>query len=123
MADQIQSALKYARSNSGKFLDSFKEILSIPSVSTDPAHALDIRKAADWLAAQLRGLGMQKVQIFPTAKHPIVYGEWLGRAGAPVVLIYGHYDVQPADPLDLWKSLRLTRKSAARISMPAVPLI
>ncbi len=104
MADQLENALQYARKNNGKFLDTFKEILAIPSVSTDPAHAADIRKAADWLAAQLRGLGMQKVQIFPTAKHPVVYGEWLGAPSAPVVLIYGHYDVQPADPLDLWKS-------------------
>lgn len=104
MAGQLENALQYARKNNGKFLDTFKEILAIPSVSTDPAHAADIRKAADWLASQLRGLGMQNVQIFPTAKHPVVYGEWLGAPSAPVVLIYGHYDVQPADPLDLWKS-------------------
>lgn len=104
MADQLENALQYAHKNKGKFLDSFKEILAVPSVSTDPAHAADIRKAADWLAARLRGLGMQKVQIFPTARHPVVYGEWLGAPNAPVVLIYGHYDVQPADPLDLWTS-------------------
>ncbi len=104
MAEQLNNALKYARSNNDKFLDTFKEILAIPSVSTDLARAPDIRKAAEWLAAQLHTLGMQKVQIFTTAKHPIVYGEWLGVPGAPVVLIYGHYDVQPADPLDLWKS-------------------
>ncbi len=104
MADQLQNALQYARKNNEKFLSTFKEILTIPSVSTDPAHASDIRKAADWLAIQLRGLGMQKVKIFTTAKHPVVYGEWLGAGNAPVVLIYGHYDVQPPDPLDLWTS-------------------
>ena len=104
MADQRENALQYARKNKEKFLNAYKEILKIPSVSTDPAHSVDIRYASEWLAAQLRTLGMQKVQIFPTSKHPIVYGEWLGAGGAPTVLIYGHYDVQPADPLNLWKT-------------------
>jgi acetylornithine deacetylase/succinyl-diaminopimelate desuccinylase-like protein len=104
MADQRETALQFARKNKEKFLEAFKEILEIPSISTDPAHSADIRHAAEWMAAQLSDLGMQKVQIFPTAKHPIVYGEWLGAADAPIVLIYGHYDVQPTDPLNLWKS-------------------
>ena len=104
MADQRENALQYARKNKEKFLNAYKEILKIPSVSTDPAHSVDIRYASEWLAAQLRKLGMQKVEIFPTSKHPIVYGEWLGAGGAPTVLIYGHYDVQPADPLNLWKT-------------------
>jgi len=104
MADQREAALQYARKNKGKFLNAFKEILTIPSVSTDPVYSADIRHAAEWIAAQLHGLGMQKVKIFPTAKHPIVFGEWLGAAGAPIVLIYGHYDVQPADPLNMWKT-------------------
>jgi acetylornithine deacetylase/succinyl-diaminopimelate desuccinylase-like protein len=104
MTDQLEIVLEYARKNQGKFLDNFKKFLAIPSVSTDPAHVTDVRHAADWLSAQLRHLGMQKVQIFPTAKHPIVYGEWLGAANAPIVLIYGHYDVQPADPIDQWNS-------------------
>ncbi|HEX7620393.1 MAG TPA: dipeptidase [Anaerolineales bacterium] len=104
MADQLMNALQYARKNKGKFLDTFKELLAIPSVSTDPRHASDVRLAAEWMAKQLRDLGMQKVQIFPTAKHPIVYGEWLGAVNAPIVLIYGHYDVQPADPIELWTS-------------------
>jgi acetylornithine deacetylase/succinyl-diaminopimelate desuccinylase-like protein len=104
MVDQLDQALQYAHKNNEKFLHSLKEILAIPSVSTEPEHASDIRKAAEWLASQLRSLGMHKVQIFPTAKHPVVYGEWLQAPNAPVVLIYGHYDVQPADPLDLWKT-------------------
>jgi acetylornithine deacetylase/succinyl-diaminopimelate desuccinylase-like protein len=104
MVDQLEIALQYAHKNNEIFLNSLKEILAIPSVSTEPEHASDIRKAAEWLASQLRSLGMQKVQIFPTAKHPVVYGEWLQAPNAPVVLIYGHYDVQPADPLDLWKT-------------------
>jgi acetylornithine deacetylase/succinyl-diaminopimelate desuccinylase-like protein len=104
MTDQRENALQYARKNKEKFLDSYIEFLRIPSVSTDPAHSLDIRHAAEWLAAQLADINMQKVNIYQTAKHPIVYGEWLGVKGAPTVLIYGHYDVQPADPLELWKT-------------------
>jgi acetylornithine deacetylase/succinyl-diaminopimelate desuccinylase-like protein len=102
MGDQRETALQYARKNKERFLNAFKDILRIPSVSTDPAYSADIRRAADWFAAELNSLGMQKVQIFMTAKHPIVYGEWLGAADAPTVLIYGHYDVQPVDPLNLW---------------------
>jgi acetylornithine deacetylase/succinyl-diaminopimelate desuccinylase-like protein len=102
MGDQRETALQYARNNKERFLKAFKEILTIPSVSTDPLYSADIRHAAEWIATELRNLGMQKIQIFTTAKHPIVYGEWLGAASAPTVLIYGHYDVQPADPLDLW---------------------
>ena len=102
MADQRENALQYARSKYKDFLSTYKEILAIPSVSTDKTHIPDISRAAEWLAVQLRNLGMQKVQLFLTAQYPIVYGEWLGVPGAPTVLIYGHYDVQPVDPLDLW---------------------
>ena len=105
MADQRKAALQYARTNREDFLRVYEEILSIPSISTDPEHTADIQRAAEWMAAQLRALGMQQVQLFPTpTNHPVVYGEWLGTAGAPTVLIYGHYDVQPVDPLDLWKT-------------------
>jgi acetylornithine deacetylase/succinyl-diaminopimelate desuccinylase-like protein len=104
MSDQREDAIQYVRKNKERFLGSLKEVLSIPSISTDPAHNSDMRHASDWVVAQLRALGMQKVQAFPTARHPIVYGEYLGVVGAPTVLVYGHYDVQPADPLDLWKS-------------------
>jgi acetylornithine deacetylase/succinyl-diaminopimelate desuccinylase-like protein len=85
-------------------LNTYKEILAIPSVSTEKTHMPDIQHAAEWLEAQLRTLGMQKVQLFPISQSPIVYGEWLGIPGALTVLIYGHYDVQPVDPLDLWKT-------------------
>jgi acetylornithine deacetylase/succinyl-diaminopimelate desuccinylase-like protein len=104
MADQLETALQYARKNKEKFLSAFKEILTIPSVSTDPEHRADIHHAAEWMAAQLRELGMQKVNIYPTAKHPIVFGEWLAEKNAPIVLIYGHYDVQPTDPFIQWKT-------------------
>jgi acetylornithine deacetylase/succinyl-diaminopimelate desuccinylase-like protein len=104
MADQRDGILQYLRKNKEKNLGALKEILMIPSISTDPAHAADMRHAAEWMALQLRNLGMVKVQVHPTARHPIVYGEWLGAKGAPTVLVYGHYDVQPADPLELWKT-------------------
>jgi len=104
MNDQRENALQYARNNKEIFLSTYKEILSIPSISTEKAHKPDIQRAAEWLSAQLGTLGMQKVQIFPTALSPIVYGESLGVPGAPTVLVYGHYDVQPVDPIELWKT-------------------
>jgi len=104
MADQLKKALQYAHDHQKAFLDTYQEILSIPSISTDPTKKDEIRRAAEWMASQLRGLGMKNVQIFPTAGHPIVYGEWLEVKEAPTLLIYGHYDVQPVDPLNLWKS-------------------
>ena len=104
MNDQRENALQYALKNKEKFLSTYKEILAIPSVSTEKAHRPDIQRAADWLCTQLHALGMQKVQLFPTAGSPIVYGEYLGVPGAQTVLIYGHYDVQPVDPVELWKT-------------------
>ncbi len=104
MTDPLEKALQYAQSQKENFLSDFREILAIPSVSTEKAHIADIHRAAEWLAVQLRNLDMHKVQLFPTAQSPIVYGEWLEVSDAPTVLIYGHYDVQPVDPLDLWKT-------------------
>jgi acetylornithine deacetylase/succinyl-diaminopimelate desuccinylase-like protein len=103
--DARQQALDYAHQNRDRFLEELKEFLAIPSVSTSPEHAADIQRAAEWVAGQLNSLGMENVQILPTGGHPVVYGEQL-KAGkdAPTVLIYGHYDVQPVDPLDLWTS-------------------
>ncbi len=123
MADQLEKALQYAHDHKEDFLNAYKEILSIPSISTDPTRKADIRQAADWMAGQLRSLGMKNVQLFNTPGHPIVFGEWLEAKGAPTVLIYGHYDVQPVDPLNLWKSEPLSRPSLERISPPvALPI-
>jgi len=99
----LNKALEYAKQNQERFLTELKDVLTIPSISTDPAHKPDMQRGAEWMADQLRTIGMDNVQIMPTAGHPVVYGEWL-RAGkaAPTVMIYGHYDVQPADPLELW---------------------
>lgn len=82
----------------------YVEFLSIPSVSAIPAHAADCRKAAEWLAAELRRIGAQRVEVSETGGHPIVVGERIEDPKLPTIVIYGHYDVQPGDPLDLWKT-------------------
>lgn len=105
MTNARQQALEYARKHREQFLADLKSIVAIPSVSMQEEHKADMGRAADWLAAKLRTLGMENVQVLPTEKHPVVFGEWLGAGpNAPTVLIYGHYDVQPVDPLDLWKT-------------------
>ncbi len=86
-----------------RHLDDLFELLSIPSVSADPAHAADVQRAAEWLRAKLEALGFT-VEVVPTAGHPIVYAERLVDPKAPTVLVYGHYDVQPPDPLELWET-------------------
>jgi len=84
------------------WLEELNEFLRIPSVSTDPERADDVRAAADWLAEKLRVAGCTEVEIWPTPGHPVVYGAWRGAEGAPTLLIYGHYDVQPEEPVELW---------------------
>jgi acetylornithine deacetylase/succinyl-diaminopimelate desuccinylase-like protein len=98
-------ALSFALSRQAVQLDELKELLSIPSISAQPQHTDDMARAAQWLADHLRAMGMQRAEVMSTPGHPVVYAEWLG-AGAdkPTLLIYGHYDVQPVDPLDLWQS-------------------
>ena len=105
MTDPLQGALDYAAGNRQRTLEALQDFVRIPSISTDPAAVDDMQHAAEWVASQLRALGMQNVAIYATPKHPVVYGEWL-EAGDdwPTVLIYGHYDVQPAEPLELWDS-------------------
>ena len=98
------SALEYARANHARFLDELKSLLRIPSISTLPEHAGDCRKAAEMLAAELRRIGFENVHLKETTGHPLVYGDWLKAPGKPTALIYGHYDVQPEDPIDEWHS-------------------
>lgn len=105
MSDSRSVALQYAVENHERFLKELKEFVSIPSVSTDPEREPDIKKAAEWVAARLSSIGLQQVQVFPTDKHPVVYAEYLAsERDSPTVLAYGHYDVQPAEPLELWES-------------------
>ena len=94
----------YISQNEGRFLEELKGWLRIPSISTLPEHAGDVRRAAEYAAAQLREIGFGQVQLIETQGHPLVYGEWLKAPGKPTVLVYGHYDVQPVDPVDLWES-------------------
>ena len=97
-------AVTYARQNQQRFLNELKDLLRIPSISTLPEHKDDIRKAADVVASDLRRIGFDHVEVIPTKGHPLVYADWLHASGKPVALCYAHYDVQPAEPLDEWKS-------------------
>ncbi|MBS1827967.1 MAG: dipeptidase [Acidobacteria bacterium] len=92
----------YVRQNEARFLDELNEFLRIPSISTLPEHKGDVQRAAEFVAAKLTAAGLDHVEIIPTAKHPLVYADWLHAPGKPTVLCYGHYDVQPPDPLELW---------------------
>ena len=124
------AAVGFAKENGERFVRELKELLRIPSISTDPERAADVRRAAEFVAAELRRIGMENVrlietstpetvlapssgppQVVPSRKgHPLVYAEYLHAAPAadgkpaPTVLLYGHYDVQPPEPLDEWKS-------------------
>ena len=85
-------------------LESYKELVRIPSISAIPEYAADCRRAAEWIAADLDRIGMEHVEVAETGGHPVVYADWLHADGAPTVLVYCHYDVQPVDPLELWTS-------------------
>ena len=100
----MHDILSHIQSNSERYLKELGDLLAIPSVSTNPENAADIRHCADWVADQLRAIGLQDVRVMQTPGHPVVYGAWLGAPGKPTLLIYGHYDVQPPEPLDLWTS-------------------
>ncbi len=98
-------AIEFARQNQDRFLNELNTFLAIPSISTDPERKGDILKAANHLVDALNKLSFDKAAVYETKRHPVVFGEKrCGRSDAKTVLIYGHYDVQPADPLDLWKS-------------------
>jgi len=97
-----EKALAFAQQNQAQYLAEYQDFLRIPSVSTLSEHKPDMEKCAAWVAGQLTGMGFKNVAVMPTAKHPVVYGEWLNAPGKPTVLVYGHYDVQPVDPLNEW---------------------
>jgi acetylornithine deacetylase/succinyl-diaminopimelate desuccinylase-like protein len=93
---------QYLEEHREAFLDDLKAVLEIPSVSAQPDRRADVARCAEHIAGRLKRLGMTRVQVYPTQGHPVVYAEWLGAPGAPTVLLYGHYDVQPVEPLELW---------------------
>lgn len=103
--NELQKALDYAHQNRERFLNDLIDVLKIPSISTDAEFNNDMRRAAEWMANTLKRLGMENVEVMPTdGGHPVVYGDYIKKPGAPTVLVYGHYDVQPADPLELWET-------------------
>lgn len=103
--DTRNSALTYASTNFNKFLSDLKELIAIPSVSTEADRNEDVKLCAENISIKLSSLGIEHVKVMPTPKHPIVYGDYLHAGDSqPVILIYGHYDVQPVDPIDLWNT-------------------
>lgn len=108
--DKLRLALDSTHRNRDRNLAELKDFLAIPSISTLSEYRAEVQRGAEWIAANLRACGLQNVEIFPTggegesAGQPLVYGEWLGAPGKPTVLVYGHFDVQPVDPLDEWRT-------------------
>ena len=98
------STESFVEQHKQRLLDELFDFLRIPSISTLPEHAPDVARAAQFAANSLKSAGLENVEIIATAKHPLVYADWLHAPGKPTVLCYGHYDVQPPDPLELWKS-------------------
>lgn len=98
------AAITFAQNEKSRFVEELKDLLRIPSISTDPEHKNDVQRAADMVAGEMRRIGLEHVEIIPTKGHPLIYGDWLHAAGKPTALCYAHYDVQPAEPLEEWKS-------------------
>jgi acetylornithine deacetylase/succinyl-diaminopimelate desuccinylase-like protein len=100
----MDKVVDFINVNRDRYVEELKDYLAIPSISALPQHAADVRRGAEWTANQMREIGLDNVRLEETPGHPVVYGEWLGAEGAPTILFYGHYDVQPVDPVNLWTS-------------------
>ena len=100
----MDKIIDFINVNRDRYLDELKAFLAIPSISALPQHAGDVKRCAEWCADEMRRIGLQNVRLVDTPGNPVVYGDWLGAPGAPTILFYGHYDVQPVDPLELWDS-------------------
>src|SRR5437870_7632392 len=100
------ATFEYYQANRDRFLEGLTSLLKIPSISTLPEHKSDVRRAAEFVSSELRSMGMRGVEIIDgkEGQNPLVYAEWLEAPGKPTLLLYGHYDVQPPDPLDEWTS-------------------
>ena len=105
MTDSFQAAVEYAQNNHDRFIQELIEMLKIPSISTSAEHASHILQCAQWVKNHLLAIGLQRAEVLPTELHPVVYGEYLSGGELPTILLYGHYDVQPPDPLEQWISL------------------
>jgi acetylornithine deacetylase/succinyl-diaminopimelate desuccinylase-like protein len=104
LAPHADALIGYVRDNRDRFLADLKAWIAVPSISADPAHAADVRRSAEHAVARMRLAGLTETAVLETGGHPVAYGSWLGAPGAPTILIYGHHDVQPVDPLELWTS-------------------
>ena len=102
MSDTIATIDAYLARTAQPRLDELVEFLRIPTIGVLRAHHADVRAGAEWLAGRMRDVGLEHVDVSETAGHPVVYGDWLQAAGAPTVVVYAHYDVQPVDPLEEW---------------------
>ena len=100
----MNSVIDFINTNRDRYVDELKAYLAIPSISALPQHADDVRACAKWTADEMQRIGLQNVRLVDTPGFPVVYGDWLGAPGAPTILFYGHYDVQPVDPVELWDS-------------------
>src|SRR5919108_6256099 len=100
----MEKIVDFINVNRDRYVEELKQYLAIPSISALPQHAEDVKRGAEWTANEMKRIGLQNVRLEQTPGHPIVYGEWLGAEGAPTILFYGHYDVQPVDPVNLWTS-------------------
>jgi acetylornithine deacetylase/succinyl-diaminopimelate desuccinylase-like protein len=100
----LESVIQYLKSNFDNSVEELKEYLRIPSISTLESHKGEMERCSKFVAEKLKSAGMDRVEIIPTEGHPLVYGEWLKQPDKPTVLIYGHYDVQPVDPIELWNT-------------------
>jgi acetylornithine deacetylase/succinyl-diaminopimelate desuccinylase-like protein len=100
----MNNVIDYINTNRDRYVEELKSYLAIPSISALPQHQQDVRRCAEWTADEMRRIGLQNVRLIETPGHPVVYGDWLAAAGAPTILFYGHYDVQPVDPVELWES-------------------
>ena len=98
----MNAVVDYINVHRDRYIDELKQYLAIPSVSALPQHASDVRRAADWTLGSLREAGLQNTRLIETPGNPVVYGDWLNAPGKPTILFYGHYDVQPVDPVELW---------------------